>query len=118
MKPIKSMYLKLKTVDKSLGLKALACGLVFSVVCAVAGFDARCNEIRDSVLRLHILANSDAEVDQELKLYVRDEVLKVSGTVFGDCENETDAAISAKQNINLLTETAQNAVLKKGFHTL
>lgn len=33
------------------------------------------NEIADNVIRLHIIANSDDELDQDLKLKVRDEIL-------------------------------------------
>ena len=33
-------------------------------------------KLYDSVIRLHILANSNGEDDQELKLKVRDEILK------------------------------------------
>ena len=33
-----------------------------------------CSQLYDGVLRLHILANSDSEADQQLKLRVRDRV--------------------------------------------
>lgn len=35
-------------------------------------FSAACAGVREDTLRLHILANSDSEADQELKLAVRD----------------------------------------------
>ena len=35
-----------------------------------------CRELYDGVLRLHILANSDTQEDQQLKLKVRDRVLQ------------------------------------------
>lgn len=40
-------------------------------------------EIYDQVVRLHILANSDSERDQELKLLVRDAVTARSEEIFG-----------------------------------
>ena len=49
------------------------------------------NEVYDSVLRLHVLANSDSDVDQELKLKVRDAVLEESGDMFKDCKTRDEA---------------------------
>ena len=37
-----------------------------------------CSQLYDGVLRLHILANSDSEADQQLKLRVRDRVLQTA----------------------------------------
>ena len=42
------------------------------------------SEIYDSVLRLHVIANSDSEADQSLKLAVRDEILEVTSDLFLD----------------------------------
>ena len=42
------------------------------------------NEIRSETLRLHIIANSDSEADQELKLKVRDAVLSSTGELFAE----------------------------------
>ena len=41
------------------------------------------SEIYDQVVRLHILANSDSERDQALKLLVRDAVTARSEEIFG-----------------------------------
>ena len=47
----------------------LIVGLLLAVVVSMAaGFDSRCEAVRENVLRLHILANSDSEEDQALKL--------------------------------------------------
>lgn len=57
-------------------MKALCFGLILSIVFSALYFSAECKTISDSVLRLHILANSDSAGDQALKLKVRDEILK------------------------------------------
>ncbi|MCL2056427.1 MAG: stage II sporulation protein R [Oscillospiraceae bacterium] len=50
--------------------------LVFSVMLhAYAGFEQEYSNIRAQMLRLHVLANSDSEEDQALKLKVRDALL-------------------------------------------
>ena len=54
-------------------------------------------EIYDKVIRLHVIANSDSEEDQALKLKVRDAILKkVSGYTEGCVDrNEAEAEIAA-----------------------
>ena len=48
-------------------------GLLLAMLAApLAGFGQRCGQVREEVLRLHILANSDSEADQAVKLKVRD----------------------------------------------
>lgn len=42
------------------------------------------DKIYNSVIRLHILANSDSETDQNLKLKVRDAIIAESGDLFSD----------------------------------
>ena len=63
---------------------------VFGVICAaalvlvtlVSYISWQVNDIEDSVLRLHIVANSDSDEDQALKLKLRDEVVDRCGFLF------------------------------------
>ena len=59
-------------------LAAVLLGLLASVLCAFrTGRERGLQEsIARQVIRFHILANSDEEEDQELKLQVRDVILK------------------------------------------
>ena len=65
--------------------------LVIIFVSALAGsmtcFARECSEIRGGTLRLHVIANSDSDEDQRMKLLVRDELLDIpygSTTAYGD----------------------------------
>lgn len=53
---------------------ALLCALVFTS-CLTAYSDDISNELAEGIVRLHIIANSDSEEDQNVKLLVRDAVL-------------------------------------------
>lgn len=67
-------------------------------------------EVYDSVIRLHILANSDSDYDQGIKLKVRDAIL--AAEVFGTAEDTADAEAMT----NAAAEEAlaiANAVLKE-----
>ena len=58
----------------------MAAGLILTILISNAGSiiqdGRRLDGLRGRVLRLHILANSDSEEDQHLKLLVRDELLR------------------------------------------
>ncbi|MBQ6568631.1 MAG: stage II sporulation protein R [Clostridia bacterium] len=92
-------------------MAALA-GFLFCILLSFCGFSRRCDSVRGEVMRLHILANSDSEDDQNLKLAVRDEILKESEFLFAQAENLTQAKALAEENI-MLFENAANKVLAK-----
>jgi len=56
-------------------------GLIFAILLSFARFDAACSQVRENVVRLHIIANSDSQADQALKLRVRDAILSHSGNL-------------------------------------
>ena len=62
------------TAKKRFEISIIA-ALIFSVLLSMVRFEASCTELKEKVLRLHILANSDSKADQELKLKVRDRLL-------------------------------------------
>ncbi|MBR3760456.1 MAG: stage II sporulation protein R [Ruminococcus sp.] len=65
------------------------------------------DHLRESVLRLHILADSDSEEDQRLKLCVRDAILEESGRLFkgaDDLESAERAAAEAMPEIIAIAE--------------
>lgn len=74
-------------------VKALACGVVACVLLSVGRFTAVCGEIRSEVVRLHVLANSDSDADQALKLNVRDAVLAAAD---GLLDGVTDRAVAVE----------------------
>lgn len=94
---------------------AVCLALISSIILSFAHFDAACEDLRKSVLRLHIIANSDTAADQQVKLKIRDEILKNSKTLFKDCEDLDSAILSAKTNIEDINEIANRVLLENGF---
>lgn len=72
-------------------------------------------EIYDSVLRLHILANSDSDEDQALKLKVRDAILAESGELFRDCRDLQEATDAVEKNREKLLEIARRTIADEGY---
>lgn len=56
--------------------------LAFVLIAGVAEYMHR--DISDGIVRLHIIANSDADIDQNVKLMVRDAVIKEQKEIFPD----------------------------------
>ncbi len=73
------------------------------------------NEIRSETLRLHIIANSDSEEDQQLKLKVRDAVLEATGELFAEVSGKTEAVAAAEYSANDIKEIAEKTIAEEGF---
>ena len=95
---------------------ALIFGFICSVFCSMASFDANCEELRDNVLRLHIIANSDSQADQELKLKIRDAVLAQSDVLFDKSTNLDSAINTAKQNLAVYEKIANRVIAEEGLN--
>ena len=59
-------------------IRAVTGGLVLCLLLSLCSLYGQCEGVRSSVVRLHILANSDREEDQALKLQVRDAVVEAA----------------------------------------
>lgn len=94
---------------------ALVFGLISAVFLSLADFSASCDDLRNNVLRLHIIANSDSVADQELKLQIRDEILKESDTVFEKAESFDEAVVSAEKSCDELEKIANRVIAENGF---
>ena len=102
MKTIKKILIILLTL-------ALLIGLL-----AVLPIHSESN-VYDSVLRLHVIANSDSDEDQALKLLVRDAVLHETQSLLQNISDRKNAEIIISQNTEHLRLTAEKAVRENGF---
>ena len=95
---------------------ALALGLVFTIAgSSLSAFAAGCEGIRGSVLRLHILANSDSDADQALKLAVRDRILTLDNTLCDEAGNLADAERIAGRELAAIEAAAADEIVRRGY---
>lgn len=94
---------------------SLAAILVLSFLLSFTSFANECGEIRDEVLRLHILANSDSEEDQALKLKVRDQVLKEGSDIFDNARDVVSAQGKIDKEKERLRQIALKVVRENGY---
>ena len=71
-------------------------------------------DISNDVLRLHIIANSDLSVDQNVKLKVRDAVLTAMSDKFSNSKSLNDTLNIANKNKEYIKNVADNELEKYG----
>lgn len=71
-------------------------------------------KISDDVFRLHILANSDSDEDQKLKLSVRDYILE-NCNYFNNCSTVEEAIHCAQNNIDEIEQLANACIRAQGY---
>ena len=94
----------------------MAAGLILAILISNIGSfisDGRSlDELRSSVLRLHILADSDSPRDQQLKLKVRDELLR--NGLFTEAADYSEAEAIAAESLGEIERTAERVLRKNG----
>lgn len=68
----------------------------------------------DSVIRIHVLANSDSKEDQARKLAVRDAILKYTRNRLSLGENREDAKAVLEENLDQLEQVAKKTLEENG----
>lgn len=71
--------------------------------------------VYDTVVRLHVLANSDSEADQTLKLKVRDAVLAASAPLVEDCTTQAQAVEALTAHLSDLESAALAVIESEGY---
>ncbi|MBQ8416955.1 MAG: stage II sporulation protein R [Clostridia bacterium] len=72
-------------------------------------------EIYDTVVRLHVLANSDSAEDQALKLEVRDAVLGLTAPMLEGCKTQEEALSLLEEHMDELQVAAEAVIRAKGY---
>ncbi len=71
--------------------------------------------IADEVIRFHVLANSDSEADQALKLKVKDSVLEKFRPQLQAAETRDDALTFLQANMSAIEQYANEVVKSEGY---
>ena len=90
-------------------------GLVFTMMsAAVRRTVSASTQVKTDTLRLHIIANSDSDFDQELKLKVRDRVLEYADGLFAEVSGKTEAEALAEYSANDIKAVAEEVIAENG----
>ncbi|MBQ7935452.1 MAG: stage II sporulation protein R [Clostridia bacterium] len=76
--------------------------------------ESEASKVREQVVRFHVVADSNEEEAQTLKLKVRDGVFTLVEQLFAGCSSQGEALAVAKENQEKLTAEAQRILLENG----
>lgn len=71
--------------------------------------------LAEEVFRFHVLANSNSEADQELKLKVRDGIISYMKEQLSEDADKEETRRWARRNLNQLENVAKEIIINEGF---
>ncbi|MCL2592678.1 MAG: stage II sporulation protein R [Defluviitaleaceae bacterium] len=110
-------FKNLLRADKRIILFSLAMGFVITLGVAVSTkiySDRIQQSIAEKVIRFHVLANSNLEADQELKLKIRDAVLAEYEGILNTSENIAETRSIILENMNGIQAVAEETIKLAG----
>ena len=97
---------------------AILAGLaLLAIVTLASGLDYQDTEpvySPDSLIRLHVVSNSDSNEDQDLKRKVRDEIVAAVGPTFIEADNIDSARQIAAANLDRIRDIAAGKIRAEG----
>ncbi|MCI8636979.1 MAG: stage II sporulation protein R [Clostridia bacterium] len=89
---------------------------IYTSICALSYANNISYDIANSVFRLHVLANSDSEEDQNLKYIVRDNLLNYMNSICGNCTSKEEAIKLVLENKDYFEEIAIQTIQEQGYN--
>ena len=102
-------------------IKTELAALIAFIICVTLStykLDSECEGIRENILRLHVIAASDSDADQKIKLQLRDELLVKGKEIFSGSSTKAEAEKKLSDGISLIQKEANRFLEKEGYpHT-
>lgn len=89
---------------------------IYICICSISYVNAVSTNIQNSVFRLHVIANSNSDEDQNLKYLVRDKVLEYINNNSTSNTSKKDLIEFANNNINEIKQIAENTIHEYGYN--
>jgi stage II sporulation protein R len=93
---------------------ALIIALVITFLCG-ATLTKEQSALSDKLIRLHVIANSDSEEDQKLKLEVRDKILETVSVLLEGVTDRGEAVELLKNDMEKIITAAEAEVRARGY---
>ena len=111
----------MRKIKIRLGLLILSLISVISIMTIVINGEVKkvdniSKDYKDKLIRFHVIANSNTDEDQELKLKVRDEVIKYLQPKLQNSKSIKECEAIIKKEYSSLEEISKNIILKNGYN--
>lgn len=88
---------------------------LYIFICAHSYVSAVSEDLSNSVFRLHVIANSNSEEDQSLKLKVRDKLLNYMNNICSSCTTKEEAMQIAQDHKDEFQKVAKQTIIDSGY---
>lgn len=92
----------------------VTCLLIYGAFC-LGGIMQDRQTLSDDVIRLHVVAASDSQEDQAVKLQIRDAVVEKLNSVMEELPSAADAKAFLLEHLDEIEDTANEVLEKAGF---
>ncbi len=89
---------------------------IYIFISAQSYVTAVSSNLSEAVFRLHVIANSDTDEDQALKLKVRDSLLKYMNDICSNCSTKDEAISIANQHKEEFQKIAEQTISDNGYN--
>lgn len=89
---------------------------LYTFISAHSYVSAISTNLSDSVFRLHVIANSDSDEDQSLKLKVRDSLLDYMNNICSNCSTKEEAISIVTEYQTEFQNIAKQTILENGYN--
>lgn len=90
--------------------------VIYTTICAFSYAENVSQDLSNSVFRLHVIANSDSEEDQNLKYKVRDKLIEYMNSLIPECSNKNEVITKAQEHIEEFKQVAINTIISEGYN--
>ena len=89
---------------------------IYISICAFSYSNSVINDIQKSVFRLHVIANSNSEEDQNLKYLVRDKILEYINSISNEKNSKEEVIQIAIDNKDEIKKIAEEVIKENGYN--
>ena len=89
---------------------------LFVFISAISYVNAVSEDIANSVFRLHVIANSDSDKDQNLKYKVRDSILEYMNSIAENCTSKEEVITLANQHQDEFKNISKQVIQENGYN--
>ena len=90
--------------------------IIYMIICAYSYSTAITQNISSSLFRLHVIAASDSEEDQNLKYMVRNNIISYMNKIIDKATNKNDVILIANEHLDDFKKIAEQTICENGFN--
>ena len=96
-------------------MKKIVSIIIILVCCVLVGFGIFSQQNKQKYIRIHVRANSNLSVDQNVKYEIKDKIVSYLIPQVANCNTREDFVVMINNNLNNLEQIANNVLQEKGF---